>query len=88
MNEDILKGKWHQVKGAVKAQWGRLTNDDLDTIAGEREKLVGRIQELYGESKENVAKTLDRLIKAQEQDAGGCCDATAPAGKTEKAKGY
>lgn len=47
-NEDILKGKWRQLKGDVKAKWGRLTDDDLDVIDGNREKLLGRIQETYG----------------------------------------
>jgi uncharacterized protein YjbJ (UPF0337 family) len=47
-NQDILKGKWRQLKGDVKAKWGRLTDDDLDVIDGNREKLLGRIQETYG----------------------------------------
>ena len=47
-NQDILKGKWRQLKGDVKAKWSRLTDDDLDVIDGNREKLLGRIQETYG----------------------------------------
>jgi len=46
--QDIIKGKWRQLKGDVKAKWGRLTDDDLDVIDGNREKLLGRIQETYG----------------------------------------
>jgi uncharacterized protein YjbJ (UPF0337 family) len=48
MNRDVLKGKWHQLKGEVKAQWGKLTDDDLDRVEGDAEKLIGRIQERYG----------------------------------------
>ena len=47
MNADIFKGKWKQLRGDVKKWWGDLTDDDLDRIAGERDKLVGRIQERY-----------------------------------------
>ena len=45
MNEDILKGKWKQLKGEVKSQWGKLTDDDLDRAEGDAEKLIGRVQE-------------------------------------------
>ena len=48
MNEDVLKGQWTQLKGKVREKWGKLTNDDLDTIQGRTEQLVGRIQERYG----------------------------------------
>jgi uncharacterized protein YjbJ (UPF0337 family) len=48
MNSDQLKGKWKQVKGAVKERWGKLTDDDLDVINGQQEQLIGKIQERYG----------------------------------------
>jgi uncharacterized protein YjbJ (UPF0337 family) len=48
MNRDIFEGNWKQIKGKVKEQWGKLTDDDLDRIDGKREQLVGRIQERYG----------------------------------------
>ncbi len=51
MNADTLKGQWHQLKGEVKAQWGKLTDNDLDQIAGQSEKLIGKIQERYGYEK-------------------------------------
>ena len=54
MNWDQAKGQWNQIKGSVRKQWGKLTNDDLDVIAGERERLVGKIQERYGISKEEA----------------------------------
>lgn len=48
MNSDILKGNWKQFRGEIQKQWGKLTNDDLDIINGEYDKLVGRVQERYG----------------------------------------
>ncbi|QYU69497.1 CsbD family protein [Leptolyngbya sp. 15MV] len=54
MNSDIIKGNWKQVKGAVKEQWGKLTDDDLTTIEGKRDQLVGRIQERYGVAKDEA----------------------------------
>ncbi len=59
MNSDQLKGKWKQVKGSVQKQWGKLTGDELDQIDGEREKLVGKLQEKYGMSKEQAEKEVN-----------------------------
>ena len=59
MNSDRIEGNWKQVKGKVKARWGKLTDDHLDVIDGRREQLAGRIQEAYGVSKDEV----DRQIK-------------------------
>jgi uncharacterized protein YjbJ (UPF0337 family) len=51
MNHDQIEGNWKQVKGRVKEQWGKLTDDDLDVIAGKRDQLLGRIQERHGIAK-------------------------------------
>jgi uncharacterized protein YjbJ (UPF0337 family) len=48
MNEDVLKGQWMQLKGKVHEKWGKLTDDDLKTIQGRSEQLIGRVQERYG----------------------------------------
>jgi uncharacterized protein YjbJ (UPF0337 family) len=58
MNEDIYKGKWEQIKGGVQKQWGKLTNDDLDKINGDRKKLAGRLRELYGIAEDDAEKQL------------------------------
>jgi uncharacterized protein YjbJ (UPF0337 family) len=58
MNWDQVKGQWSQMKGSVRKQWGKLTDDDLDVIAGERERLVGKIQERYGIAKEEADKQI------------------------------
>jgi uncharacterized protein YjbJ (UPF0337 family) len=51
MNWDRIEGNWKQFKGNVKEQWGKLTDDQLDVIAGRRDQLTGKIQESYGISK-------------------------------------
>lgn len=54
MDNNVLKGKWLQIKGEAKKQWGQLTDDDLDVIDGEKDKLVGKLQERYGHSKDDA----------------------------------
>ena len=58
MNWDRIEGNWKQFKGKVKAQWGRLTDDQIDVIAGKRESLAGKIQETYGVGKDETEKQL------------------------------
>jgi uncharacterized protein YjbJ (UPF0337 family) len=59
MNWEQIRGNWEQAKGELKIQWSKLTDDDLARIGGERDKLVGRLQELYGISKEEAEKQID-----------------------------
>ncbi len=59
MNQDRIEGNWKQVKGKVKEQWGKLTDDDLDVIDGKRDQLEGKIQERYGYAKDQVSKEVD-----------------------------
>ena len=60
MHSDTLKGKWKQMRGEVKKWWGDLTDDDLDRIEGERDKLIGRLQERYGYTREKAEAEVDR----------------------------
>lgn len=64
MNWDQVEGKWKQVKGQAKEKWGKLTDDDLNVIDGQRQQLVGRIQERYGIAKEAAEKQVDEFVKA------------------------
>lgn len=59
MNWDQVKGKWTEMKGHAKAQWADLTDDDLLAVEGERDKLVGKIQERYGITKEEAERQVD-----------------------------
>ena len=58
MNWDQIEGNWKQFKGNVKQQWGKLTDDQLDRIAGKRDQLEGKIQEIYGVTKEDAHQQL------------------------------
>ncbi|MAM63708.1 CsbD family protein [Maritimibacter sp. UBA3975] len=64
MNWDQVQGKWKQVKGDAQTKWGELTNDDLDQVDGDREKLEGLIQEKYGRSKEEAQREVDDWLAA------------------------
>lgn len=59
MNKQTLKGEWNQLKGSVKQKWADLTDDDLTHIEGSRDKLVGRLQERSGRTKEEVEREVD-----------------------------
>jgi len=61
MNWEQIRGNWEQAKGELKVRWGKLTDDDLARVNGERDKLVGRLQELYGISKEEAEKQVDTI---------------------------
>ncbi|MDZ4059527.1 MAG: CsbD family protein [Bacteroidales bacterium] len=67
MNDDILKGKWTEMKGEVKKKWGKLTDDDLMVISGEKEKLVGVLQTKYGYAKDNAEKEYKEFIDRQKE---------------------
>jgi uncharacterized protein YjbJ (UPF0337 family) len=69
MNRDVLAGKWKQLKGEVRNRWGRLTDDELDQVGGNAEKLVGLIQERYGVAREEAERELDRIVGDSEAAA-------------------
>jgi len=61
MNWDRIEGNWKQMTGKVRQQWGKLTDDDLTKIDGRREELAGRIQEVYGISKDEAENQIERF---------------------------
>jgi len=63
MNWDTIKGQWKQFQGKVKAKWGKLTDDDLTTIAGKRDQLAGKLQERYGYAKDQAERELDEFTR-------------------------
>lgn len=62
MNEDILKGKWHELKGGIKEKWGNLTDDDLTIVDGKAEKLMGLLQTRYGYTKDKAETEYKNFI--------------------------
>ena len=63
MDKLQLKGKWNQLKGAVKQEWADLSDDDLLYVEGKEDELLGRIQEKTGKAKEELLTWLDKKIK-------------------------
>jgi uncharacterized protein YjbJ (UPF0337 family) len=64
MNWDQIAGDWKQFTGKVKEKWGKLTDEDLTTIAGKRDQLAGLLQQRYGYAKDQVEKELDEFSRA------------------------
>jgi uncharacterized protein YjbJ (UPF0337 family) len=62
MNWDQVEGQWKQMKGSLRERWGKLTDDDLDVIAGNRDKFIGKVQERYGIAREEAQKKADEWL--------------------------
>jgi len=67
INQDILEGKWKQVRGQVKQQWGRLTDNQLDRIQGRSEELVGLLQESYGYTQAHAQEEVDNFVRRMDK---------------------
>ena len=63
MNKDIIKGNWQQVKGKLKEQWGKLTDDDVTRIEGNADEFYGILQERYGYDKDRTEKEVNEFIE-------------------------
>ena len=74
MNWEAVKGSWTQLRGRIRMQWGKLTDDQLDVIEGRRDLLLGKLQEAYGVTEEEA----DQQVKAWEDAEFGDESATAP----------
>lgn len=64
MNWDQVAGNWKQMRGKVRQQWGKLTDDDLDVIAGQRDELIGRLQERYGWARDEAEKQAEAFMRS------------------------
>jgi uncharacterized protein YjbJ (UPF0337 family) len=67
MNWDQVQGKWKQYKGQLRAKWGKFTDSDLDVIEGNRQQLVGKIQEYYGLTKESAEKQVEEFLRSLDE---------------------
>jgi uncharacterized protein YjbJ (UPF0337 family) len=68
VNWDQIEGNWKKLKGKARMQWGKLTDDQLDRIAGKREELVGRVQEQYGIGKEEAETQVDQFARSFKEE--------------------
>lgn len=66
MNADILQGKWGEISGEIKKQWGRLTDDDLLKIEGQRDKLEGSLRKRYGFSRKAAEEEVEQFLEDAE----------------------
>ena len=70
MNWDQIEGKWKQLTGSAQERWGKLTNDDVQTLTGQKDHLVGKIQERYGIARAEAEKQADAWSQAQKVNEG------------------
>jgi uncharacterized protein YjbJ (UPF0337 family) len=61
INTDQIKGMWKQIRGEAKVQWGKLTDDDLDQVDGNTDKLIGKVQERYGYERGRAEEEVNRF---------------------------
>jgi uncharacterized protein YjbJ (UPF0337 family) len=94
MNQDIFAGQWKQMRGTLKAWWGKLADSDFDWIGGQTDKLIGLVQERYGYAREQAQYEVERRLKEYSDNLGGrggngTTDATeAVAGMAAKAQEF
>lgn len=62
MNNDIIQGKWNEIKGEIRSQWGKLTEDEIETSSGNMTSIAGLIQQRYGAKKEEVQEKLNSIL--------------------------
>lgn len=70
MNWDQIEGNWKQFQGEAKRRWGKLTDDDMTAISGQKDKLMGKLQERYGYAKEQAEKEARAFADAMKEPAG------------------
>ena len=66
MNNDVLKGKWKQIRGEAKSWWGKLTDDDLERADGKFDVLAGLLQEKYGYTRAHAIEEIDKHVSEYE----------------------
>ncbi len=72
MDGDIIEGKWEQLKGKIRATWGKFTDNDLTVMKGRSQEVIGKLQELYGYSEDRARKEWKKFAEEQE-----CCCSSA-----------
>jgi len=83
MNSDQIEGNWKQLRGRAKQQWGNLTDDDLEQIAGKREVLIGKLQQRYGIVREQAQKKVEEWLKTVDQQPASTQSGSAQSGSAQ-----
>jgi uncharacterized protein YjbJ (UPF0337 family) len=63
MTSDILEGQWKQLRGQIREKWGELTDDEVDQIAGRRDRLIGMLQEKYGYTRQEAEDRVNAFVR-------------------------
>ncbi|HEV8712763.1 MAG TPA: CsbD family protein [Candidatus Binatia bacterium] len=71
MDQDVFAGQWQQMRGTLKAWWGKLADDDFERIGGQTDKLIGLVQERYGYAREQAQQEVERRMKEYGDKMGG-----------------
>ena len=67
MVSDVLKGQWKQLRGQIKEQWGELTDDEIDQIEGRRDRLIGKLQEKYGYTRQEAEDRVNAFMREMQE---------------------
>ena len=70
MDWNIIEGKWKELKGHAREEWGKLTNDELEEIGGKKDRLVGKLQQKYGYASDEANRRADEWAKHQDERSG------------------
>ena len=82
MNQDVFAGQWKQMRGELKSWWGKLADDDFDRIGGQKDKLIGVLQEKYGYARAQAQQEVEKRLKAY----GDKMNASSSRGKQDAAE--
>jgi uncharacterized protein YjbJ (UPF0337 family) len=66
VNADVIKGKWHQLKGDIRHRWGKLSDNDLDDVHGDFDEFIGKLQERYGYARDRARRELNEFMDSSD----------------------
>ncbi len=84
MNWDVIEGRWDQIKGELKGQWAKLTDDDVAKMGAKKDQLIGKLQERYGIVKDDAEKQIDGWLKKLDVSAKAVSTKGAPSNAPSK----
>lgn len=71
MNEDVFAGQWRELKGTLRSWWGNLSDDDFEWVGGQKDRLIGLLQQKYGWTREQAQQDVDRRLQEYQGSAMG-----------------